>query len=326
MYITDNWRAFRTWGISARNAWGYSVFWELRDGVKRERHNFKVDWDTLQKPGLSPDYHPSRQRCHLRHGLRAQRLDPHRGRQGPVPQQHAAAGLHRRQAGALHHQGAQLPAGQTVEKQAILINDSRATVDCDCSWSLGLPQAIRGSKKVTIQTGQQERIPLSFALPADLKPGTYQISLTAKFSTGETQEDTFAINVLAPKESPKLTAKTALFDPKGETAKLLTQLGVRYEPVAADADLAGYDVLIVGKAALTVDGPAPDISEGPRRPESRPVRADRRRSGEAVRLPRAGVRPAATLPARARPSPAWRVSGPRTCTTGAARRPSCRRG
>ncbi len=25
MYITDNWRAFRTWGVSARNAWGYSA-------------------------------------------------------------------------------------------------------------------------------------------------------------------------------------------------------------------------------------------------------------------------------------------------------------
>ena len=31
-------------------------------------------------------------------------------------------------------------------------------------------------------------------------------------------------------------------------------------PVDAKADLAAYDVLIVGKAALTVDGPAPDIS------------------------------------------------------------------
>ncbi len=36
-YITDNWRAFRTWGISARNAWGYSVFWELRGGVNGRR-------------------------------------------------------------------------------------------------------------------------------------------------------------------------------------------------------------------------------------------------------------------------------------------------
>ena len=88
----------------------------------------------------------------------------------------------------------------------------------------------------------------------------YQIALTAKFSSGETQEDTFAINVVAPKQSPKLT-KTALFDPKGETAKLLTKMGVSYEKVDAAADLAGYDVLVVGKASLTVDGPAPAIAK-----------------------------------------------------------------
>jgi beta-galactosidase len=52
-----------------------------------------------------------------------------------------------------------------------------------------------------------------------------------------------------------------LFDPKGETAKLLTKLGVPFEPVAADADLGGYAAFIVGKAALSVDGPAPDISK-----------------------------------------------------------------
>ncbi len=37
-------------------------------------------------------------------------------------------------------------------------------------------------------------------------------------------------------------------------------MDVPFEPVAAQADLGSYDVLIVGKAALTVDGPAPDIS------------------------------------------------------------------
>src|SRR5262249_42517537 len=51
----------------------------------------------------------------------------------------------------------------------------------------------------------------------------------------------------------------ALFDPRGETAKLLAELKVRFEPVAATADMAAYEVLIVGKGALTCDGPGPDI-------------------------------------------------------------------
>ncbi len=140
-----------------------------------------------------------------------------------------------------------------------MINDSRTTVGCESSWSLALPEPASGSKKLTVEAGQQARIPINFALPADLKPGTYALALTAKFDTGEIQQDAFAVNVLARVESPKPGVKTALFDPKGETGKLLTKLGVRYEPVAADADLGGYGLFVVGKAALSVDGPSPEI-------------------------------------------------------------------
>ena len=100
MYITDNWRAFRTWGISARNAWGYSVFWELRDGVKRQRQNLKVDWDNLQKPGLSPDYFDTPPTI-AAFDTALERNDwiPTKAGGSPHPQQHAAVGLHRRQAG-----------------------------------------------------------------------------------------------------------------------------------------------------------------------------------------------------------------------------------
>ena len=74
-------------------------------------------------------------------------------------------------------------AGQTVEKQAIIINDSRAMVECDCSWSLDLlaaaghpvghpvPGSGSRSKTLTIRAGEQQRMPLSFTLPADIRPG-----------------------------------------------------------------------------------------------------------------------------------------------------------
>ncbi|MCX6926736.1 MAG: hypothetical protein NT154_26560, partial [Verrucomicrobia bacterium] len=52
----------------------------------------------------------------------------------------------------------------------------------------------------------------------------------------------------------------ALFDPPGETAKLLAGLGVRCQPIGAAEDLSGFDVLLIGKGALTVDGPAPALA------------------------------------------------------------------
>src|SRR5262249_61960453 len=146
------------------------------------------------------------------------------------------------------------------------INNSRQTVTAECEWSLALPKPATGSKKVSVPTGEQERIPLRFDLPATLAPGKYEIAATINFSNKEVQKDSFSINVLPRLPSPLVGegkgeggAKIALFDPKGETGKQLSALKVPYKHVEADADLAGYDVLIVGKEALTPDGKGPNV-------------------------------------------------------------------
>src|SRR5205814_7928468 len=54
--------------------------------------------------------------------------------------------------------------------------------------------------------------------------------------------------------------KVALFDPKGETAALLARHGVGCRRIGANADLSGFDLLIVGKEAFTADGPGPEVS------------------------------------------------------------------
>ncbi|GAH46264.1 unnamed protein product, partial [marine sediment metagenome] len=56
MYFTDNWRAFRTWGMSANSPWSHGHYWTLRDGVDKNRKDLQVDWENLQRPGFSPDY------------------------------------------------------------------------------------------------------------------------------------------------------------------------------------------------------------------------------------------------------------------------------
>ena len=129
----------------------------------------------------------------------------------------------------------------------------------------------RAQREVRVETGQQLRIPLAVPLPKNLPPSVYELTMTARFrpvecvngEAGETQEDRFAIHVLPPAPVPALTAKIALFDPHGETGKRLAALGVRCQSVDAGADLAGYDLLVIGKAALTAEGPAPDLRRVP---------------------------------------------------------------
>jgi hypothetical protein len=227
--------------------------------VDKTRQDFKVDWDKLQRPGLSPDYVAERyEGMNLVYDARDW-----------IPTV-AAKALVRNNMPLLAYIGGKPAAftskdhnfypGETVEKQLIIINNSRETVTGDCQWSFGPPQAFTGSEKVTLPTGEQKRIPLRFELPAALAPGKYELKASVKFSNGETQEDSFSIDVLPRPTALTAGGKVALFDPKGETAKLLGPMGVQYQTVDANVDLSAYDTLIVGKAALTTDGPAPDIA------------------------------------------------------------------
>jgi len=207
MYFTNNWRAFRTWGLSSNDPTDFLRY--TPDAI--HRNNMPL----LAYIGGRP--------------------------------------------GAFTTKDHNFLPGETVEKQLIVINNSRETVTAECRWYLAMPRPISGTQTVTLPTGEQERIPLSLELPADLAKGQYELSATFLFSSGEVQKDTFAVDVVPQPLPAGEAGRIALFDPKGETAELLTGLGVAFGTVGADADLAGSDVLIIGKDALTLDGPAPDV-------------------------------------------------------------------
>jgi hypothetical protein len=227
--------------------------------VDRRRQELKVDWEHLQKPGFSPDYVQPRQGWMSVDGARSDWV--------PTA---AAQALFRNNQPLLAYLGGKpgnftskdhnFRPGETVEKQLFLINNSRVPVSCECEWSLNLPRLAGGNKKVSVPIGEQERILLRFELPDTLAAGNYELSATVAVSTGETQKDSFPIHVLPRPADLRADLKIALLDPKGETARLLTSLGIRFQKVEATADLSGHDVLIVGKEALTPDGPGPDVS------------------------------------------------------------------
>ncbi|MCK4283662.1 MAG: hypothetical protein KAX44_05045, partial [Candidatus Brocadiae bacterium] len=208
MYVTDNWRAFRTWGLSVNDPSDY-----INHAPEALIRN---NMPLLAYIGGKPAAFTSKDHNFL--------------------------------------------PGETVEKQLIIINNSREAVTGECEWSFGLPRAVTGSKAVTLPTGEQRRIPLRFELPPSTRPGRYDLNVIVRFSNGETQEDSFAIHVMPRPEPVASATKIAVFDPVGETSEMLKDLGIRFEPVAAGADLSPYETLVIGKAALTLDGEAPDIS------------------------------------------------------------------
>jgi hypothetical protein len=261
MYVEDNWRAYRTWGVSGTSPWEYGHFWSLRDGVGRGRKELEVDWQTLQRPGLSADYIADP----------VNRMDVAYDAADWSPAADGKALLRNNQpvlayiAGkgeTFTEKGHNFLAGESIEKQLIIVNNSRAPLVFSCNWSLGLPTPVTGQSQVTVETGQQARIPLKFGLPASLTPGTYDLHATARFGDGQEQTDVFAVHVLPMLAPLKSVGRIALFDPDphSQTAESLAKAGIAVQRVEPNADLSDFDILVIGKLALTTDGPAPDLS------------------------------------------------------------------
>ncbi|MEK7475434.1 MAG: glycoside hydrolase family 2 TIM barrel-domain containing protein [Candidatus Coatesbacteria bacterium] len=253
-------RGMRTSGISGYCVWDDGLYWHARDGVDRDPRPLPVEWDRLQRPGFSPDFADSSR-------FQSWRITDARADWVPTVAGDAIvrnnrpllAWLAGSATGFASAEHVYAP-GETVAKQLIVINDSRRRVTADCSWSLALPQPVAGTARVAIEPGGQVRLPVAGALPAALTAGRYVLSATVAFSTGETQTDTFDLDVLAFVLDPLVKGRVAVFDPAGETVKLLADLHVAAESVGADASLKNVDILVIGRHALSPDGPAPDLA------------------------------------------------------------------
>ena len=259
-YTTDNWRAFRTWGVSGISPWEtYSVFWRLKDGVNRSRVELKTDWDALQRPGYSPDYIDHR---FERRDTAYEESDwtPTTGGVSLIRNNRPLLAYIGGKPDAFTEKGHDFRAGETVQKQIIVVNNCREPVKGKCSWSLGLPIPETGKATLDVATGDIRMLPLKFALPANLKPGVYKLTAAIEFVNRETQTDSFSINVLPPRPSVAAIAKLAVFDPSGETTKLLASFGVTGTALGAGADLNGYGVLVIGRNAMTPGGPGLDLT------------------------------------------------------------------
>jgi hypothetical protein len=157
-----------------------------------------------------------------------------------------------------------------------VINNSRVPIVCHYEWafrrmdSTAMLAGAASSEELRVETGHQTRVPLRVELPGDLPPGEYQWTIKARMqpvggedraSDEEIQEDQFRIHVLpaagsVDADSPLRDAsRIALFDPQGETAQVLAELGIGARPVQARDDLAGYQLLVIGRGALSAEAP-----------------------------------------------------------------------
>ena len=259
--VTENYRAMRTWGNSATSSpWDTEGYWILSSRAKTSGDNphLEVDWEHLQRPGPRAAYvHEEEARA-----LLAYHPDDYK----PTA---VAEALYRNympllayiagKPSAFTSKDHNFYAGETAEKQLILINNSRLEVTADCQWTFDTPHPLSGTARVSVPPGDQKRLPLKMELPADVAPRQYSMQATVNFGNGETQKDSFAIDIQSRPAALKAVGKIAVFDPKGETGKLLDGMGIHWERVDANVDVTKYEMLIIGKGALNLQNAAPNL-------------------------------------------------------------------
>ena len=295
-YITDNWRAFRTWGLSINSFWEHGRLWSLKPGVDKSRKDYVTDWDNLQRPGFSPDYVEQR---YERIDIAFERDDwiPSLGAEALIRNNMPLLGYIAGKDGAFTSKDHNFLPGETVEKQLVIVNNSRKTVSGRYGHYVSHAfindgQVVESSEQwvpgdwFTLETGTTKQIKSSIHL-SDMS-GTYTsrtvfifdgmrpmygvqdgkiIDVTAPpppnpTEKSEIQEDTFTIHVM-PKPEPIAAMNIALFDPKGETQKLLGELGVTYRLINDVSEVKSGDIVILGKDALNLSGNGFDLTSVP---------------------------------------------------------------
>lgn len=140
------------------------------------------------------------------------------------------------------------PPGQRLQKQVVLINDTRSAQEFSFDWQVmvGGQQVGGGRKTGNIETAKTLFFPLEVDLPTSTTTKVDgEIYLSARIGQRQ-HEDRFAFRVF-PK-LPKATGTVAVLDSIGQTSRMLQQLG--YTVVPWDGSLA-TQLLVIGREALS---------------------------------------------------------------------------
>ena len=147
--------------------------------------------------------------------------------------------------------------GQKIEKQIVLINDTRQPQSFTAAWgaTVGGKEVDKGQMQGRLAVSEIRFIPLQLVAPAVEAGGKADGQITLAATIGQARhQDAFTFRVygediipspLAPNSSPFI----ALVDPNGLTGKMLTKLGYRTRPW----DGTAAPLVVIGRNALKDD-------------------------------------------------------------------------
>ncbi len=244
LFVRHTWRSWRTWGIS-----GGMVPWEVEvQGWRREPTVANQSVPILWREGKRGAYYESLPRWAVFY------LQPEGGWE-LLPMGQALvesnretlawiAGVSENFAEKEHH----FVSGEKVRKQVVLINDTRTEQPFEVEWRVEVGGRLLASSRLRGRLGVSETrfVPIVFSAPSVTMPTDGLIHMVARIGANR-HEDEFAFRVYPPVKPADALPTVAVFDPEGETTKLLKRLGV---PTVAWDGSYKAPVLIVGRRAL----------------------------------------------------------------------------
>jgi hypothetical protein len=257
MFAADNWRSHRTWGVSAMLPWDQENLWRVPAGAGK-REPVTQPFAHLQRQGIVPDAVAAVENQAI-YSRDVSKVRPSElGRtflRWNMPLCAYIGGA----ADRFTEKGHNFVPGETVRKQLVILNDTRQPTNCKYAWSFS-PAGRQRAGEIAIAPGDKAMIEVAISLPQDLAPGHYALSASFDFSGDGRQEDSLGMDVMAPAEKPRTRSRIAVFDPGGQTSRMLREMGVEFRSIAADDSLDQVDLIILGRQSLTaVEGAVPGL-------------------------------------------------------------------
>ena len=247
LYMADNWRSHRAWGISAMLPWDQEAF-HSRTGAVSYGEN-PARWSGLKKPGIVPD-------VFVDEGwdTGTSNADSYaRSCVGKVITRWnmpdcAFIGGDGVFTDKRHH----YRAGEVVKKTLVVLNDRRVPQQVAWTCELRAAETLGGELRGTVMVapGGRADVPVSFMLPGHA--GSYTLTAEFRFADGVTQRDAFALDARAPVPTPTVK-NLQVYDPKGLTLQELKRLGIAATPTDLSSPLPDGTSLVIGREALTRD-------------------------------------------------------------------------
>lgn len=242
LFSTNTWRSWRTFGMSGGMIpWSEGHGWQTSQAGKE-----KVNLPTFKDGDRGvPLTQVSK---HLWYNLRPEANIIHPGGKAIMENNGPTLAWIAGAKEAFTEKDHSFTAGEKLEKQIVVINDTRSKQDFSFNWQVLVAgkQVGSGQKTGSIETAGTLFFPVDVMLPTSVKNKVDgEIRLSAKIGD-RNHEDRFSFRVF-PNLS-KVTATVTIFDPVGKTTKMLQQLG--YSVTSWDGSPT-KSLLIIGREALS---------------------------------------------------------------------------